>query len=33
VQPDDFVGRRMGSQVGLAALSRAQAFYEGSAVP
>jgi hypothetical protein len=33
VQPDDFVGRKLGHLVGLAAVDRSQHFFDGSAVP
>ena len=33
VAPDDFVGRRLGSRVGLSAVARARAFFDGTAVP
>ena len=33
VAPDDFVGRRLGSQVGLSAVERARRFFDGTAVP
>ncbi|MFP2926327.1 vanadium-dependent haloperoxidase, partial [Pyxidicoccus sp. 3LG] len=33
VTPDDFMGRRLGSTVGLSAVTRARAFFDGTAVP
>lgn len=33
VTPDDLVGRRLGSRVGLAAVERARRFFDGTAVP
>jgi len=33
IEPDDFSGRRIGSQVGLAALALARTYYDGTAVP
>jgi hypothetical protein len=33
VAPDDFVGRRLGQRVGLAAIEKARPFFEGTAVP
>ncbi|MBN1205138.1 MAG: vanadium-dependent haloperoxidase [Myxococcaceae bacterium] len=33
VEPDDFVGRRLGQRAGLAAVERARSFFEGTAVP
>lgn len=33
VTPDDFVGRRLGSKVGLSAVARARTFFDGTAVP
>lgn len=33
ITPDDFVGRRMGHEVGLRAISKARTFFDGSAVP
>ncbi|MFL5344264.1 MAG: DUF6851 domain-containing protein [Hyalangium sp.] len=33
VEPDDFVGRRLGQKVGLAAVERARHFFDGTAVP
>ncbi len=33
VAPDDFVGRRLGERVGMAALERARPFFDGTAVP
>ncbi|WNG36400.1 vanadium-dependent haloperoxidase [Archangium violaceum] len=33
IEPDDFVGRRLGSEVGLAAVERAKTFFAGTAVP
>jgi hypothetical protein len=33
IEPDDFAGRRMGDEVGTRALLRAQAFWDGTAVP
>ena len=31
LQPDGFVGRKIGSQVGLDAVARARAFFDGTA--
>ncbi len=33
ISPDDFVGRRLGHDVGLSAAARARLFFDGSAVP
>ncbi len=33
IQPDDFVGRQLGSLTGTAAVARARAFWDGTAVP
>jgi hypothetical protein len=33
VTPDDLVGRRLGSRVGLSATERARSFFDGTAVP
>jgi|LNFM01.2.fsa_nt_gb hypothetical protein len=33
ISPDDFVGRRMGREVGLRALTKATTFFDGTAVP
>lgn len=33
IAPDDFEGRRLGSQVGMTALTRARAYWDGTAVP
>lgn len=33
LEPDDFVGRRLGHDVGLAAVERARALFDGTAVP
>jgi hypothetical protein len=33
IQPDDFVGRTLGSRVGLAAIARAEQFFAGTAQP
>jgi hypothetical protein len=33
IEPDDFVGRRLGREVGLAAVERAKTFFDGTAVP
>jgi hypothetical protein len=33
VAPDDFIGRKLGQKVGLAAIERARGFFDGTAVP
>lgn len=33
IRPDDFVGRRLGNEVGLSALARARTYFDGTAVP
>jgi hypothetical protein len=33
IEPDDFVGRRLGRQVGLAAVERTKSFFAGTGAP